>query len=89
MIWLLQPDGGSMWVGAFFRVGLVMGAFWLAIPRGRRGGKGGRVEVSPKTLLFTLFALIGIGWRPRIAIPCLLLFLVLRFVIRPRRRHSK
>ena len=83
-IWIGVPDGLNtwMWVGAFTRVGVVMSAFWLALPSRHR--EAAWADVSPMTFAGILVALIAAASRPRVVIPILAVVAVLWFVLRPR-----
>ena len=83
-IWIGVPAGQNtwMWVGAFTRVGVVMSAFWLALPSRHR--EAAWANVSPLTFAGIVVAVIALASRPRVALPILAVVAVLWFVLRPR-----
>lgn len=74
----------EMWRGGFMRVGLLMGAFWQALPA--RGRDAAWAEVSPLTLIGALAALFVVVRRPKVFVPLLVIvggiLLALRFLRR-------
>lgn len=70
--------------GAFMRVGLLMFAFWLALPGKNR--EAAWANVSPWFFVGLLLAIFGVAYRPKIAIPLIIVFAVIGFVIRPRKK---
>jgi len=68
--------------GALLRAGLLMGAFWLALPTKNRDAAW--AHVSPRTFIGLILAVIGIAARPRIALPLLAVLAIFGFVLRPR-----
>lgn len=89
-------DTQEMWAGACLKVGLVMGAFWLALPSFTRNSELGRVSLA--TLLGALAVALIIG-RTRvplkIVLPTLAAFVFAVRILGPRRtptappRHPK
>lgn len=86
----------ELWAGACLKVGLVMGAFWLALPSLTRHPDLGRISLA--TLLGALAVALIIG-RTRIPLkiilPTLAAFVVAVRILGPRRtptappRHPK
>ncbi len=74
-----------MWSAAFVRVGLLMGAFWLALPTKNRDAAW--AGVSPWQFIGGLLAVAAIALRPRVAIPFLVLLAVVGFFLRPRPKY--
>lgn len=70
---------------AFFRVGLLMAALWLALPS--KGREAAWANVTPNTLAGLFLALLGIAWRPRIAIPFLLVLGIVGLILKPRGKY--
>lgn len=70
--------------GAFMRVGLLMFAFWLALPGKNR--EAAWANVPPWFFAVLFLVVIGIAMRPKIAIPLVLVFAVLGFFLRPRNK---
>lgn len=89
-------DTQELWAGACLKVGLVMGAFWLALPSFTRNPELGRVSLA--TLLGALAVALIIG-RTRvplkIVLPTLAAFVFAVRILGPRRtptappRHPK
>ena len=78
---ITQPEE-ELWSGGFMRVGLLMGAFWLALPTGSRAAAW--EGVSPATLVGGLLALFAIVRFPKAMIPLLIMVAVMGFFLRPR-----
>jgi hypothetical protein len=79
----LVMGGGA--AAAFFRVGLLMGALWLALPP--KGQEAPWATVTPGTfvgLLLAIFAVVRMKW---LAIPLLALFAIMALIIRPRTKY--
>ncbi|WP_166819678.1 hypothetical protein [Thalassoroseus pseudoceratinae] len=77
-----QSSRTMMWSGAFVRVGLLTGAFWLALPTKTRDAAW--AGVSPWQFVGGLLAIAAVAIRPRVAIPFLLALAVVGFFLRPR-----
>lgn len=75
----------QLWASAFGRVGLVMGALWIALPT--KGRPAAWAEVSSNTFLGLLLAVIGIAWRPKVAIPVVIVVGILALVLKPRSKY--
>jgi len=89
-IWLANPDSqnGRLWLAGFVRVGLVMCAFWLALPSRHR--EAAWANVSPTILIGMVAAILVAALRPkmaRVVIPILFLLAVLSVVLRPREKQ--
>lgn len=84
-LWLKGVDEtGELWFAGFIRVGLLMAAFWLALPTQNRDAAW--ANVSPATFVGLLLAVILMPRYPRYIIPALVLLVILGFVLRPKRR---
>tara|TARA_R110002111_G_scaffold126741_5_gene191487 strand:- start:73482 stop:73841 length:360 start_codon:yes stop_codon:yes gene_type:complete len=70
--------------GAFMRVGLLMFAFWLALPTRNRDAAW--ANVSPWVFVGLILGIVGVAVRPKIAIPLIVILAVLGFFLRPRDR---
>ena len=80
------PDENlQMWAGAFGRVGLLMGALWLALPS--KNHEAAWADMSPSTLIGLILGIAWIAWKPKVAIPFLLILGVLAFFLRPRDKY--
>lgn len=74
----------NVWCGSFVRTGLLLGAFWLALPSGRR--EAAWANVSPWTLVAALGAALIFVRRPKIFFVILAVLIVAAVVIKPRRK---
>lgn len=74
----------SMIKAAFTRIGLLMGAVWIALPPGKRN-----VEVSPKAFVIGLAAIIGMVVRPRFTLLLLFVLAVLAKILRPKDKNRE
>lgn len=72
----------NLWCAAFVRVGLLMGAFWLALPTKHR--EAAWANLSPYTLLTALLAVFVVA-RWKSALPIVVAVGVLALILRPRR----
>jgi hypothetical protein len=75
----------NVWCGSFVRVGLLLGAFWVALPG--RNREAAWANVSPWTLVIALGTAVVFVRRPRIFFAILVLVVIAAFVIRPRPRR--
>ncbi len=91
VLWILYPSMSSndenlqQWImlkAACTRIGLVMGAMWLALPRGGR-----QVEVSPKAFVVGFIAFVGLVLRPKFFLPLLVAVAILAVILRPRDKN--
>jgi hypothetical protein len=75
----------NMWTGACVKVGVVMGAFWLALPTFSRQGNWGQASLGT-VVGFVALALVLMGKRVdfRIVLPMLLGIAITLMVLRPR-----
>ena len=69
----------NFWCGSFVRVGLLMGAFWLAAPS--KGRAAAWANVSPWWIVGVASMLIFIVRRPRVLIPFAIAFVVLGVIV--------
>jgi hypothetical protein len=74
----------NLWCAAFVRVGLLMGAFWLALPSRHR--QAAWANVSPYTIVAALAAVFVVA-RWRSALPIVIVVGILAVVLRPRERR--
>jgi hypothetical protein len=82
-IWLMGPTE-QFWRAAFMRVGLLMLAFWLALPT--RSRDAAWANVSPKILIGMALAIVVVAIRPnavKVAVPILIVLAIVGFVLRP------
>jgi hypothetical protein len=77
------PWGSEMWRAGFTRVGLVMGAFWLALPSRHRDAAW--ANVSPAMFLGILAGIAAVAVpRLRFLLPILAVLGVVDYVLKPR-----
>ncbi len=91
---LLSGAAGTLVGGAAARVGMVMAAFWLALPAGNRPAAWAKVSLaSALPLLLVALALFRIPFRILIPLACFVLlvgvFLRPKSVRRPERRFGE
>jgi hypothetical protein len=70
---------------AFFRVGLLMGALWLALPP--KGQEAAWAQVTPGTfvgLILAIYAVVRLRWM---AIPLIIGFALFAVMLRPRMKY--
>lgn len=71
--------------GAFMRVGLLMMAFWLALPSKNR--EAAWANLPPWVFVAVALSIVLFATRPKVAIPLVLFFGILGFVLRPRKKR--
>ena len=74
-----------MWAAAFGRVGLLLGAFWIAMPTKDREAAWANVSVS--TLAGAALALFAIARYPRTALPLLAVIAVIGYFVKPKQKY--
>ena len=77
----------NLWVAGFIRVGLLMSAFWLALPS--KGRAAAWANVSPWTFAGLIAALFAMTRYPKMAMGMIIVLVVLHFFIRPRIRQRR
>ena len=84
---LMGTDRGQdMWAGACLKVGLVMSAFWLALPSLTRSDVLGRATWGTLIAAIALALVVGRSKVPlKIVVPVALAFFLLIRVLGPRR----
>lgn len=80
-----EMQGSRMWSAAFLRVGVLMSAFWLALPSKNRDAAWTNLSLGQSAGV--LLAIVGIVLRPKIAIPLLIVLGVVGYFLRPRARQ--
>lgn len=78
MVW----PSDAMWFAGFIRVGLVMGALWLALPTKTRPAAW--ANVSPATFVGLLVGAVLLPRYPRVVVVSGIILLALNFVLKPR-----
>ena len=83
-IWALgsMDSKSEMWMSAFARVGLLMSAFWLALPT--RNREAAWANMSPWTLVGALLAILVVAYRPRVLWPLAVVLGTIGYFLRPR-----
>lgn len=79
------PDDNTwnLWQGGFMRVGLLLSAFWLALPT--RNREAAWANLSPSTFIAVLIVLMALVRFPlRIMVPLLAVLIVIGLLLRPR-----
>ncbi len=75
----------EMWAAVFGNMGLLTLALAIALPG--KGREAAWAKVSPKTFAIIVLSMVSIAWRPRIAIPLLLILGFATWVIKPKTKH--
>jgi len=78
-------EGWVLWQSGFTRIGLVMAAFWFALPS--HGRKAAWADISPRTGIAVIMAVIALAVRPKAAIPVLIVLAIVGLLLRPRPKH--
>lgn len=78
----IADDFTNLWCAAFIRVGLVMGAIWVALPA--RDREAAWANLSPGKLIAVLVFAVMLASRPRVFLPILVGIAILWLVLRPR-----
>lgn len=82
---LIVDSYENMWAAAFIRVGLVTGAFWIALPG--QGREAAWANMSPYLILAMLLGALVFVSRPRVFVALLIPLAVIGFFLRPRTRR--
>jgi len=72
----------QLWQAAFTRVGIVMSAFWLAMPSRHR--EAAWANLSPTTLIGLFVTIIAAGRFPKVVIPVAIVVAIIGFFLKPR-----
>ena len=92
-IWMIEPSellgaNAQFFRAAFVRVGLLMSAFWLALPSRHRAAAW--ANISPRTLVLVVLLLIVMTRARvplRILIPALIVFALITMFLRPKTKR--
>ena len=85
LIALTGVDPSTMWQGAFLRVGVVLAAFWLALPSRKREAAWARIPLW--NFVGVLLVIVAATRVPmRVLLPGLVVFGIALMLLRPRRR---
>ncbi len=84
IVYLLERDLSNVWFSILLRIGLVMSAIWLALPS--KSKPAAWANVSPTTLGIIVVAIVGIGYRPKIALPIIVGVAVIGYFLKPREK---
>lgn len=79
-----ERQSRELWQGSFLRVGLVMGAFWLALPSRRR--EAAWAGISPGTFLALIFAAFLAARFRQAVIPIIVGVAMIGRFVRPRQK---
>ena len=79
-----EEDDVNMWRGIFTRVGLVLTALWMALPKD--GALGKWANVSLTTLIGIMAAIFMVARNPRQYVPLLLVVAAIARFLRPREK---
>lgn len=84
----LEEDQSPIWTAGFMRVGLLMSAFWLALPT--RDRPAAWANVSRTTFIGLIFSLIAMFRFPKVAFGMIAVLAAMHIFVRPRvkRRRS-
>lgn len=73
----------NLWQGGFTRVGLLLSAFWLALPT--RDREAAWANLSPSMFIAVLIVLVALVRFPiRVMLPLLVVLVVIGLIVRPR-----
>jgi hypothetical protein len=81
---LYEDDDVNMWRGIFTRVGLVLTALWMALPK--EGTLGKWANVSLTTLIGITLAIFMVARNPRQYVPLMLAVAAVGRFLRPREK---
>lgn len=81
---LYEEDDVNMWRGIFTRVGLVLGALWMALPKDGTLGKWANVSLT--TLVGVMLAIFMVARNPRQYVPLVLAVAAIGRFLRPREK---
>lgn len=90
LYWLAPQDlfaQQDIATGAFMRVGLLMLAFWLALPSKNRDAAW--ANLPPWLFVALAVTIVVFATRPKVAILLVLFFGILGFVLRPRNKKRR
>lgn len=76
----------NVWCGSFVRTGVLLGAFWLALPA--KGREAAWANISPWTLVAALGAALIFVRRPHIFFAVIAVVVVAAVIIKPRQRRK-
>ncbi len=82
---LYEDDDVNMWRGIFTRVGLVLTALWMALPKDGTLGKWANVSMT--TLIGIMVAIFMIARNPRQYVPLMLAVAAIGRFLRPREKN--
>ncbi len=77
-----EEDEVNMWRGIFTRVGLVLTALWMALPKDGTLGKWANVSIT--TLIGIMVAIFMVARNPRQYVPLMLAVAAIGRFLRPR-----
>ncbi len=77
-----DEESWQLWQAAFTRVGIVMSAFWLALPSKHR--EAAWTNLSPTTLIGLFATIVAAGRFPKVVIPIAIVVAIIGLLLRPR-----
>jgi len=83
----LDEEEWAMWIGGLTRAGIMMAAFWLALPTKHRDAAW--AGISPLALVGVLLAIVAVVTKRYVLLPVLAAVAVVSFVLRPRRGPAR
>lgn len=81
---LYEDDDVNMWRGIFTRLGLVLTALWMALPKDGTLGKWANVSLT--TLIGIILAVFMVARNPRQYVPLMLAVAAIGRFLRPREK---
>lgn len=85
LTWAISdPSGANLWPGAFLRVSVVLGAFWLALPTRYREAAWARVPIWHVAGVVIVGVVICTRVPLRLLIPAGIALCIALLILRPR-----
>lgn len=81
----LEADQVNIWQSILTRVGIVLTALWMALPKD--GTLGNWANVSVSTLVGIVLAIFVVARNPRQSLPMLIVVAVIGYFLRPREKR--
>ena len=85
-IWILD-SWENLWCGSFVRAGLLLLAFWIALPT--KGRAAAWADISPIWIVGFAGGLVFVVRRPRVLLPILAVLFVLSYLVPMLTRSRK
>lgn len=81
---LLETDEVKLWQGVFTRVGIVLAALWMALPKDGTLGRWANVSIT--TLIGIIVAIFVVARNPKQYVPIVMAVAVIARFLRPREK---